>query len=245
MKRHAAPKKFLLKRPAFWIGLILIVALGSAAVAHEMLARLADRKTIVKTISKPKPKPVKLTADEKKVAKKYYLSSRVTAKAHAAKVTAIGDSVMVDIKPEIKQVFPHVLINGAVGRQFYELPNITQSLKAENKLADNVVVNLGTNGPPEKTDISRFLKVVGSKRQVYWINTHVPSQKWEGKTNRLIAATAKSHRNVHVVDWHDYSEGQTNFFASDGVHLQTNGAIAYVALLAKTMAEKNTKKNAE
>lgn len=65
----------------------------------------------------------------KKVAKKYALSPQATAHAHTAKVTAIGDSVMVDITPELKQVFPHALINGAVGRQFYDLPTIAQSLK--------------------------------------------------------------------------------------------------------------------
>ncbi|WP_252904115.1 hypothetical protein [Secundilactobacillus silagei] len=63
------------------------------------------------------------------MAKKYALSPQATAHAHTAKVTAIGDSVMVDITPELKQVFPHALINGAVGRQFYDLPTIAQSLK--------------------------------------------------------------------------------------------------------------------
>ncbi|WP_252904116.1 hypothetical protein [Secundilactobacillus silagei] len=96
---------------------------------------------------------------------------------------------------------------------------------------------MGTNGPPEKKDISRFLKVVGSKRQVYWINTHVPTQRWEGQTNRLIASTAKANHNVHVVDWHNLSNNHANWFAGDEVHLQTKGATAYVGLLAKTMAK--------
>lgn len=237
MKRHAMPRKPVLKRPVFWIVLILILIVGGTTIGHQPIKALFSHQTMTKSKPKPKPKPVKLTPGEKKVAQKYHLSPRATANAHAAKVTAIGDSVMVDITPEMKEVFPHVLINGAVGRQFYDLPNITQSLKAENKLAENVVVNLGTNGPPEKSDISRFLKVVGKKRQVYWINTHVPTQKWEGQTNRLIASTAKSHHNVHVVDWHELSQNQSAWFAPDEVHLQTKGATAYVGLLAKTMAK--------
>lgn len=234
MRRHAAPKKPILKRPIFWVILILILLVGGVTVSHKTMTTLFSRPAVTKP--KPKPKPIKLTAHEKKVAKKYHLSPQATAKAHTAKVTAIGDSVMVDISPEMKQVFPHVLINGAVGRQFYDLPGIAQSLKAENKLADNVVVNLGTNGPPEKSDISRFLKVVGNQRQVYWINTHVPTQKWEGQTNHLIASTAKAHRNVHVVNWHSFSQDEPEWFASDQVHLQTKGATAYVGLLARTMA---------
>lgn len=231
MKRHAAPTKPILKRPIFWLILIVIILIGGFTVGHKPIMNLFNQATV----TKPKPKPVKLTRHEKKIAKKYHLSPKATANAHSTKVTAIGDSVMVDIVPEMKQVFPRAVVDGEVGRQFYDLPTIAQKLKAENKLADNVVVNLGTNGPPEKTDITRFLKVVGS-RQVYWINTHVPTQRWEGQTNQLIATTAKANANVHVVDWHGLSENQPSWFADDEVHLQTKGAVAYVGLLAKTMA---------
>lgn len=230
MRRHAAPKKPILKRPIFWVILILFILVGGGSVVYKPITDLFSHPAVTR------PKPIKLTAGEKKVAKKYHLSPKATVKARTAKVTAIGDSVMVDISPEMKQVFPHVLVNGAVGRQFYDLPDIAQTLKAENKLADNVVVNLGTNGPPEKSDVSRFLKVVGQKRQVYWINTHVPTQKWEARTNQLIASTAKGHRNVHVVDWYRFSQDEPEWFASDQVHLQTKGATAYVGLLARTMA---------
>lgn len=235
MKRHAAPRKSILKRPIFWVILVVIVLISGFAVEHKSIANLFSQPTATKP--KPKPKPIKLTASEKKVAQKYHLSPKVTAKAHTVKVTAIGDSVMVDIVPEMKQVFPNAQVDGAVGRQFYELPTIAQNLKNEHKLANTIVVNLGTNGPPKKADISRFLKVVGNKRQVYWINTHVPTQKWQDQTNQMIASIANSIPNVHMVDWHGLSKDQPTWFAGDDVHLQTKGAIAYVGLLAKTMGK--------
>jgi len=235
MKRHAAPRKSILKRPIFWVILVVIVLIGGFAVGHKPIANLFSQPTTTKP--KPKPKPIKLTASEKKVAQKYHLSPKATAKAHTVKVTAIGDSVMVDIVPEMKQVFPNAQVDGAVGRQFYELPTIAQNLKNEHKLANTIVVNLGTNGPPKKADISRFLKVVGNKRQVYWINTHVPTQKWQDQTNEMIASIANSIPNVHMVDWHGLSKDQPTWFAGDDVHLQTKGAIAYVGLLAKTMGK--------
>ncbi|WP_282802471.1 SGNH/GDSL hydrolase family protein [Secundilactobacillus kimchicus] len=240
MGEHTKQKPPLMRRPSFWIGaIILVVLIGAATVGRGTISgRLTPHTTkTVKPKPKSKPKPVKLTPYEKKVAAKYQIPAQATALAHVAPVTAIGDSVMVDIIPELKQVFPRVHVNGQVGRQFYELPGIARTLKAQGSLAQNVVVNLGTNGPPEKADVAKFLKVVGPKRQVYWINTHVPTQKWEHQTNTLIDRTAKDNDNVHVVDWHTLSKGHTKWFAPDHIHLEEAGANAYVGLLAKTMAE--------
>lgn len=244
MKRHQEPKRAFFSRKTTWLViLVAVVLIGGAVMAGngQLTTLFGGQQTTQKTQPKPKPKPkpVKLTAYEKKVAHKYQLTPQTVAVARKTAITAIGDSVMVDVTQELRQVFQKVMISGAVGRQFYELPGLTRQLKAQGKLGDNIVVNLGTNGPPEQKDINQFLKIVGGKRQVYWINTRVPTQKWEGTTNKMVAKTASKHENVHVVDWYGLSKtaGQSNWFAADGFHLQTKGANAYVALLAKEVAK--------
>ncbi|GAF37414.1 hypothetical protein [Lentilactobacillus farraginis] len=55
-----------------------------------------------------KASKIHLTSREKRVAKKYRLNRIQTRTATKISLTAIGDSVMVDVKPNLKQVFPTV-----------------------------------------------------------------------------------------------------------------------------------------
>lgn len=183
-----------------------------------------------------KASKIHLTSREKRVAKKYRLNRIQTRTATKISLTAIGDSVMVDVKPNLKQVFPHSAVSGSVGRQFYSLPKIVRQLKARGHLAKYIVINLGTNGPPTKHDINSVLKTVGSKRQIFWINTRVP-RHWQNTTNRLISQTAKKHANVHVVNWYRASKGHAGWFASDRVHVDLTGAVHYTHTLAAEIAK--------
>ncbi|MFD1125993.1 acyltransferase [Lentilactobacillus raoultii] len=183
-----------------------------------------------------KAKKIHLTHREKHVAKKYRLNKLQTRTASKIHLTAIGDSVMVDVKPDLKQTFPHSAISGSVGRQFYSLPGIVRQLKASGHLAKYLVINLGTNGPPTKADINSVLKTVGKQRHIFWINTRVP-RHWQNTTNRLIKQTAKKHHNVHVVDWYSASKGHVGWFASDRVHVDLTGAVYYTHTLAKEISK--------
>ena len=104
-------------------------------------------------------------------------------------------------------------------------------------MANDIVINLGTNGPPEKSDIDNFLKEVGNSRQVYWVTTHVPTQPWQKTTNNLIMKTAQQHSNVHVVDWQALSKNHSSWFAPDHIHVQTQGAKQYVRLIVQVLSK--------
>ncbi|KRM40424.1 acyltransferase [Lentilactobacillus parafarraginis] len=177
---------------------------------------------------------IHLSSTENHVAHKYKLSKLETRTARKLPVTAIGDSVMLDVKPNIKQVFPHSAVSGSVGRQFYSLPKIVRQLKASGHLSNYIVINLGTNGPPTQADINSVLKTVGN-RHIFWINTRVP-RSWQGTTNRLITKAAKQHKNVHVVNWYKASKGHSGWFASDRVHVDLTGAVYYTHTLAKEVS---------
>lgn len=179
---------------------------------------------------------IHLTKREKKVASKYKLTKLQTRTASKIPITAIGDSVMLDVKPNIKQAFRHSAVSGSVGRQFYSLPKIVRNLKAHGHLGQYIVINLGTNGPPTQADINSVLKTVGQKRQIFWINTRVP-RHWQATTNRLIAKNAQKHANVHVVNWYKASKGHSGWFARDRVHVDLTGARYYTRELVKKVSD--------
>lgn len=247
MPKHVEkePKSNSAKKIVWWVVTILvIIGIGAFAISRSRstnkndATRSSQQSSTKKAKPKKKPQPkVKLTKAEKKIARRYKLTSFEVANAKKRQVTAIGDSVMVDIEWAIKEVMPHSTVNGEVGRQFNQLPGIVAQLKANGSLANNIVINLGTNGPPTQTDVNSVLKEVGTKRQIFWINTHVPTQPWEKTTNKLIAKTAKKHSNVHVVNWYKLSKHHKAWFAADDVHVGDVGAKYYVAEIAKVMAD--------
>ena len=75
------------------------------------------------------------------------------------------------------------------------------------------------------------------KAQVYLVNTRVP-RSYEGHVNQLMANAAKSHKNVKLVDWYKRSEGHTEYFAPDGIHLENSGVEALTDEILKNMKKK-------
>ncbi|REH91608.1 acyltransferase, partial [Staphylococcus felis] len=68
------------------------------------------------------------------------------------------------------------------------------------------------------------------KANVYLVNVRVP-REYESHVNALMAEAAKKHKNVHLIDWYSASEGHTNYFAYDGIHLEYEGSKALSDLI--------------
>ncbi|MEJ7312193.1 acyltransferase, partial [Staphylococcus epidermidis] len=69
------------------------------------------------------------------------------------------------------------------------------------------------------------------------VNTRVP-RSYEGHVNELMADAAKKHKNVKLVDWYKRSEGHTEYFAPDGIHLGNSGVEALTDEILKNMKKK-------
>ncbi len=146
----------------------------------------------------------------------------------------IGDSVMVDIGEQFKSRVPKANIDGKVGRNLYQaLPLVDSNYKNYSKSSDQVVLELGTNGDFSKEQLDDLIDKFG-KAQVYLVNTRVP-RSYEGHVNQLMANAAKSHKNVKLVDWYKRSEGHTEYFAPDGIHLENSGVEALTDEILKNM----------
>lgn len=150
----------------------------------------------------------------------------------------IGDSVMVDIGETFKMQVPHANIDGQVGRNLYEaIPLVDQKYQNYNQKSDQVILELGTNGDFSEEQLNELIKKFG-EAQVYLVNTRVP-RSYESHVNELMADAAKKHDNVTLIDWHKRSEGYSEYFAPDGIHLENAGIKAMTDEILKHIAKKS------
>ncbi|OOL11159.1 acetyltransferase [Bacillus cereus] len=149
-------------------------------------------------------------------------------------VTAIGDSVMIDITPYLKNTFPDIRIDAQIGRQLSKAIPVVEQLKNEGNLGNYVIIGLGTNGAFTTEQLVSLIKLIGNERKIIFINTRVP-RPWESIVNERLKVTVTKYPNVTLVNWYAASAGKKDYFAPDGVHLTNVGAEAYAVLVAKAV----------
>lgn len=149
----------------------------------------------------------------------------------------IGDSVMVDIGESFKSSVPKSRIDVKVGRQLYQtLPLVKANYSQYKKSSDQVVLELGTNGDFTVKQLDDLLNQFG-KAKIYLVNTRVP-RIYEANVNRLLADAAKRKSNVTLIDWNKRSQGHSEYFAPDGVHLEYKGVLALKDEILKALKKK-------
>jgi peptidoglycan/LPS O-acetylase OafA/YrhL len=145
-------------------------------------------------------------------------------------ITVIGDSVMIDVTPHLKDAFEKVDVDAKIGRQFREADEIVQQKKGTGSLGEIVIIELGANGPLSDKKMTALIEQIGTERDVYMITTRVP-KPWQQEVNETIKSVAGNHKNVKVVDWFSFSGSHLEYIGNDGVHLTLTGAEAYAKYL--------------
>lgn len=153
----------------------------------------------------------------------------------AGKVTAIGDSVMIDYEQALQAALPNTTVDGAVSRQWYQGIDLVNQLKAEDQLGATVIIGLSTNGPITADDFAAMENALQGASKVVFINTYV-DRDWQDPNNLVIAAGVASMQNAVLVDWHSLAAQHPEWFGPDGTHLAINGPGAQA--LAQLVAAK-------
>jgi lysophospholipase L1-like esterase len=169
---------------------------------------------------------------------RYDLSKDQVKAAANLTITGFGDSVMLAVAPELQELFPKMYISADVGRQLYSSMEELQTLVNEGKVADTVLVGLGTNGSWTRSQLDQFMSILGSDRQIFWVNAHVPTRRWQNTVNSDLQNAAKDYPNLHIINWFDASNNQTSWFYSDQVHPNEKGAPYYVKTAAHEILTK-------
>ncbi len=149
-------------------------------------------------------------------------------------VTAIGDSIMIDVAPALQQLLPGAVVDAQIGRQLYQTPPVVAGLRSEGDIRPCVVLALGTNGPFTAAQLLALIHDLGPVRQVVLVNVRVP-RPWQDVVNATIAQVAARETNVRVFDWYAASAGHPGWFYPDDVHLDPRGATQYAERLVRLL----------
>lgn len=150
------------------------------------------------------------------------------------RVTAIGDSVMLDYSALLAADLSHAAVKAAVGRQWRSGIALVRRLRATGSLGATVVVALGTNGPVTAADLTSMMAALSGARRIVLVTVHV-DQPWQAEVNAVLRTGARRYRDVVVADWSALATRHPGWFYADRTHLPIGGpgARALAALVAR------------
>ena len=112
-----------------------------------------------------------------------------------------------------------------MGRQATELLEVISNDKANMSNA-TIVLNLGNNNKLTEEQVAAIFEEIKDQPRIVVVNTAVP-RPWRDDNNALIAQYASLY-GAYLVDWAAISQGRSEYFGPDGVHLVPAGVRAYV-----------------
>lgn len=152
----------------------------------------------------------------------------------AGKVTAVGDSVMMDYQPDLTALVPGIDFQDEVGRQWGTGEQILNTLKSQGQLGATVIVGLSTNGPISDQDFDDMMAILSGASKVIFVNIHV-DQPWQEPNNQVLASGVARYKNAVLVDWNSLATANPSWFGADGTHIAFSGPApaAIAAAIAK------------
>ncbi|MDO4378687.1 MAG: acyltransferase family protein [Erysipelotrichia bacterium] len=138
-------------------------------------------------------------------------------------IICIGDSVMLGAANNLKTTFPNSYVDAAVSRTGWAMNTIIQSLNINGP----VVIHAGTNGDVPEYIKDQIMAACGNN-DVFWITV---TNDRDVHVNDKLKEFIKKYDNAHLIDWQQYSQGHTDWFYSDGIHLPEAGRAAYCQLI--------------
>jgi hypothetical protein len=160
-------------------------------------------------------------------------SSPAPALPDGHKVTAIGDSVMLGAVASLAEALPGATVNAVEGRQASAAFTLVGGLIDGGHLGVDVVLHVGTNGTIDPQALDSLLTKLANQ-QVVVLNLHVP-RPWQDVNNATLAAAARTHPNVRLLDWNAAASAHPEWLWNDGIHLRPAGAAAYRDLILNAL----------
>ncbi|KJK29094.1 hypothetical protein MMB75_20775 [Paenibacillus sp. P2(2022)] len=217
-----------------WGFMIILIFLGAIVLHMHAKQNSDDHESRSKDSSLYNLDKMQTAAQKRAASSTSGEQAQSSASLNGEGVTMIGDSVTVGIEPYLKEQLPKMTVDGKVGRQMSQAVKVINELAAQGKLGDQVIIELGTNGPFSKNQLHDVLQSLSGARQVILVTTRVP-KGWQNTVNDTIAQVADEFSNVNVVDWYSASVGKDEYFYKDGVHLKPDGSRYYTSLLVAAL----------
>lgn len=152
-------------------------------------------------------------------------------------ITAIGDSVLINIDKYLRVYTPNLYLDGKVGRDMIDGPNVLSSIKNNVGLGDIVLVSLGSNGSANHNDMQAIMDLAEG-RDVYFVNTsHL--QSYMDKVNNDMKDFVDNNPKAHLINWRAYVKDRPELLAVDRTHPNVEGSEAYAKLVIRKILNVN------
>jgi hypothetical protein len=149
----------------------------------------------------------------------------------SVRVVAIGDSVMLGAAKSLKErLGSSSYIDANKNRQFRDSDELVKELRKQKRLAPNLIIHLGNNGPVKSQEIKDLLAAAKGVQKFMFVTVRV-TKPWQDSVNAALKDADKNRKEVKIVNWYRFSEGHRDWFYSDGTHVNRAGADNYAALL--------------
>ncbi|MET1043950.1 MAG: acyltransferase family protein [Microbacteriaceae bacterium] len=145
-------------------------------------------------------------------------------------ITAVGDSVMLAVVPELQQNFPGISVDAVVSRQMRSAPDLLRAQRDAGTLRSTVVLGLGTNGPITTETLEEVRQIIGSDRQLVIVNVQAP-RGWTDGVNATLHQFADRYRDVELANWQGAIQPQLHLLAGDQIHATSPGGVVYADAL--------------
>ncbi len=147
-------------------------------------------------------------------------------------MTAIGDSVMLGAVAEMQTRIPAMYVDAAQSRQVVKAQEVASLLYQNGFLGKTVVIHLGTNAAFREDVGQALIDYLGPDRYIYWMTCYGPSLGYVDDVNATIRTLAEKNANVTVLEWANVAPYHSDWFYSDGIHLNGEGRAGYTRFLA-------------
>jgi peptidoglycan/LPS O-acetylase OafA/YrhL len=148
------------------------------------------------------------------------------------RILALGDSVMLGCKTELKDALQHrVRVDATVGRQIHDTVKELERLRRHDKLTKNVVIQIGNNGPLWYRDLKGLRHALHGIPDIVVVNVR-NSTSWQDESNHALSNWLDGWPVAHLADWYGHS---TNNMLSDGTHPWPYACRIYARVIADTL----------
>ena len=152
-------------------------------------------------------------------------------------ITAVGDSVLINIDKYLRKYVPKLYLDGEVGRDMIQGPEVLEKIKNEVGLGDIILIDLGSNGSAHHKDMQKIMDIADG-RDVYFVNTsHL--QSYMDKVNEDMADFIKDNPKAHLVDWRNFVKDRPDLLAVDRTHPNVEGSEDFARLVLRKILNVN------
>ncbi len=151
----------------------------------------------------------------------------------ANRVTAVGDSVMIDYEGALGHDIPGVHVTAVVGRWWTTGETILRQLRTNDALGAVVIVGLGTNGPVSTGQFDSMMSVLSGASRVVFVNNRV-DRTWQDANNTVLAQGVARYPRAVLVNWYALALRHPGWLYTTQTHLPIDGpgAQALASLVA-------------